>query len=635
MPFSWNPSLAAETPGSQDTPPPVTPYAPYRNPLPASDGLRAEFLDFALDSVNHHSSETKEEWARVLLQEWSQLIPTEQQNLVQQIRKVLGFWSQAEGQVAAINRSQSAAQARPRWQEASRRASILGLAIDTLKRMWDLHAPPTSRFGQCISERKKLAQNLKRDADLMKKSIPSSAQRSSAAFDALVDRQEALKAARARKQLEVDWSRVRRLEAERQRNAKPAGIRAIPLRTPDWTWRPIQDMRGGMGTIQVWGQDNGGGLIADRVVVKDTIIRSRSIWETSTTWYGDKSDRVPMEFWAHSKMDTGGKYIVHLASSQAQVNEERMLYRMWLEYCPNGDLSELISRHRSAERRIPIDFVIYTFKALIDCCLRMERGTVGKSSGEWEQIVHRDLKPPNILLGLPRATFPSYPEPKMADFGLSMVTNPDDEMNPSLYNLGGGTQGYLAPEQFSFINPMTNEPVDDFKLLAPANVWGVASIVLCLLERFELNIATQPDYMPGGTWQYRVSDAARSIYQDADLLDMVDRCLEYQPADRPTPEALRKWITKKIAADPWLSVESWGGEHPVAFARVVEPKTHKHYIGMSFNEITGLPPGAPYPGGGARERRSRPPGRRFGTRPPSSPPRNPFSDGAAAWLGDS
>ncbi|KAM3425759.1 hypothetical protein BST61_g7690 [Cercospora zeina] len=653
MSFSWTPSWRPKS-GARGSrqPPGATPYAPYRDPLPSEDGLRAEFLAFALESEDHETEEAKEELGQALLQEWTPLTLDQQRNLIPQIRKVLNFWNQAKAQVEASNRSESAAQARPRWEEASRRAATLSLAIDTLKRMWEGYAGRSTKFVACLNERKQLAQSLKRDADLMKQDNNTSALGSSAAFDAMVDRAEALKQARARRQQEVDWVRVGTLARERQLNVKPAGIKAGPLQNPDPTWLSIQDMRGGMGTIQVWAHDDGQGRIADRVVIKDTIMKT-SLWENSTAWYGDKEDRIPIEFWAHSRMDTGGKYITHLASHQAQVDEDRMLYRMWLEYCPNGDLSDVVERHRSVERRIPIEFIIYTFKALIDCCLRMERGTVGKSPGEWEQIVHRDLKPANILLGLPRISFPSYPEPKITDFGLAVVTNPDDQVNPSLYNLGAGTQGYLPPEQLSFIDPTTREPVDDFKLLAPTNVWGVGSIILCLLERSGLNIATQPDYMPGGSWKYGVSDMARSMYSsDTDLLDMVDRCLAYNPAERPTPEELRNWIRKKIASNPWLSVESWGGEHPMAYARLIEPKNHVHYIGMSFREVFGLPTGAPYTGAGADAgadagagRRSAPGGvglsaRRAGrsrrkagpgVKPPSSG-RNPFSDAAEVWL---
>ncbi|KAF2207260.1 hypothetical protein CERZMDRAFT_102545 [Cercospora zeae-maydis SCOH1-5] len=600
MSFSWTPSWRPKAPALRDSrPTPATPYAPYRAPLPADDGSRAEFLDFAVSSVDHETEEAKEELGQTILKEWNALTSTQRQNLIQQIRKVLNFWDSAKAQVEAINRSGSAAQARPRWDEASRRAAVLGLALDTLKRMWEGYAGRATRFVECLSERKQVAQSLKRDADLRKQDNGSELG-SSAAFDAMVDREEALKKARARRQQGVDWAKVGTLARERQRNIKPAGIKAGPLQNPDHTWLSIQDMRGGMGTIQVWAQDDGEGKIADRIVIKDTIMKF-SAWENSTSWYGDKEDRIPIEFWAHSKMDTGGRYITHLASSsQAQVDEDRMVYRMWLEYCPNGDLSDLLSRHRSVERRIPIEFIIYTFKALIDCCLRMERGTVGKSAGEWEQIVHRDLKPANILLGLPRVSFPSYPEPKLTDFGLAVVTNPDDEMNPSLYNIGAGTQGFLPPEQVSFMDPTTMKPVDDFKLLAPTNVWGVGSIIFCLLERSGLDFTTQPDYMPGGCWKYEVSETARSMYSShTDLVDMVDRCMAYEPAERPTPEELRNWIRKKIASDPWLSVESWGGDHPMAYGRLIEPKNHVHYIGMSFREVFGLPPGAPYTGVGA------------------------------------
>ena len=274
---------------------------------------------------------------------------------------------------------------------------------------------------------------------------------------------------------------------------------------------------------------------------------------------------MPIEYWAHRKLvDTGSQYILGLPPNTEVCVDDRLevqKYRMFLAYAPHGDLNDLIQRHAKANVLIPEAFILYIFKALIDTCLTMKRGGAGTTLDQsWEQIVHRDLKPENVFLGENHAaSFPAYPQPKLADFGLAVVTTPADPANPGMYAINVGTEGYIPPEQISFLNPDTRVPVDNFRLLSPCNIWGVGATILCLLQNRPLTRDEQPDFgekMPGATkWDYTCDATARANYS-TELCDKVDQCLLYNPGLRPKPTDLDNWVSAAIQANPWLAVQS-------------------------------------------------------------------------------
>ncbi|KAI5367232.1 Putative serine/threonine-protein kinase, active [Septoria linicola] len=601
-PWSWEASIPPETPRALKTVNPDTPDAPSPGvkpvtPATSSTQLRIEFVRWATKEIDEDEKDT---FATNFQLVFNQLDPDQQRVVVAQIRKVVEKEDEVEALAQEVNGSLAMESARPIWANLARKTAVLATMLAKLDKLWTYYPKSDSTFDLIIQQRVAHVNKLNRDASVMNSRDPSSAAGGAALFEAGLAALNLQSAEQPRALASgVDWERFKELEAIRRSNAKATGMTWEWLQSPDSTWKVIEQMSGGMGKIDVWAKDDGNGRIVDRVVLKDTQMSFTS-WQSESSWYGNGEDNVPIEFWVHSKMSNGGKYVLQLASRRVQVDEDSRKFRMWMEYCPNGDLYQLLERHWKAGVRVPVEFILYVFKAMVDACLVMKQGSMAPFKDSWEQIVHRDLKPDNVFLGLPRSTFANYPEPKLADFGLAIVTSPSDATNPELYNLGAGTKGYLPPEQLRFINPSTGAAVDDFKLLSPCNVWGIGAIILDLLDCSWRNSWTQPDYMPGGRWEYFVLPATKIKYSGVDpawgtdsephndLFDIVDKCLSYRPEDRPTPEQLRKWLSKKMAP---MTLTTWppGSTAPGGQAddpkRMIVPREHAHYLGMALQDV--------------------------------------------------
>jgi serine/threonine protein kinase len=145
------------------------------------------------------------------------------------------------------------------------------------------------------------------------------------------------------------------------------------------------------------------------------------------------------------------------------------------------------------------------------------------------RVYHADLKPNNILLS--RAG-----EVKIIDFGLATVRGePNDRIQ--------GTPEYMAPEQIK--QRVANERTDIFNL--GATMYRMVTMKL------------PPTFVPqsgddlrvdGKTWK-RMLKPVRDLVPGAPsaLCELIHRCLEFKPNDRPESVAVVQTALEPIAQD--------------------------------------------------------------------------------------
>ena len=155
-----------------------------------------------------------------------------------------------------------------------------------------------------------------------------------------------------------------------------------------------------------------------------------------------------------------------------------------MEYVEGGSLAEALAR----DGALTPDRVVAVAR---DCC-------AGLAYAHAAGLVHRDLKPQNLLLD-PDCRV------KIADFGIARTL---DGTSLTLTGSVLGTAGYLAPEQ-----------ADGEQVTAAADIYGLG------VTLHQLATGT----MPG-------RDAAQTLPDP--LRGVVARCLDPDPARRPTAEAL-------------------------------------------------------------------------------------------------
>lgn len=340
----------------------------------------------------------------------------------------------------------------------------------------------------------------------------------------------------------VRWREPNEQERQAVKDARRKDVQQAPLEYYDFftgherRWVAIKTLGGGMSAAALWIQLDAFGSICNRVVRKDTPVKPQR-WADTTRWHGDMWDpynRQPLEFYCQDILQRLYETKNVAWAHKFEIDVPKLLYRLYLAFCPFGDLDSLIIHYGHHPRdEIPEPLLWYFFESLAETGLLMERGYLNAPSGHaWQEIVHRDLKPANVFLDFANeTTFPRYPAAKLADFGLAFTTSPSDPLNPTIWNAGGGTQGYLPPEQLPFIDEQTREPVDAFQLLSHTNVWGVGAIMLSLLRRGRLEREDQLRYLPGTIAAYGAAQELQGIYSE-DLLELVNRCLRFDPAER-------------------------------------------------------------------------------------------------------
>ena len=126
------------------------------------------------------------------------------------------------------------------------------------------------------------------------------------------------------------------------------------------------------------------------------------------------------------------------------IDKENTKIYIIMEYCPGGDLSQLIKRCRHQKQYISEDIIWKIFSQVVSALYACHTNKSGK-------ILHRDIKPSNIFLD-------NENNVKLGDFGLSLMLN--NEMNFAYSNVG--TPYYMSPEQ-----------VDENKYNEKSDIWSL------------------------------------------------------------------------------------------------------------------------------------------------------------------
>jgi eukaryotic-like serine/threonine-protein kinase len=138
------------------------------------------------------------------------------------------------------------------------------------------------------------------------------------------------------------------------------------------------------------------------------------------------------------------------------------------------------------------------------------------------KCIHRDIKPPNMRRDAADVI-------KIIDFGLGAAAD------PVVTKLGRGTDGYRAPEY-------DNDPT---KLTAAVDVYafGAVAYEFCFCALHPGLLRTPPAKPPSFATAAIGKTAAKL---DAQVVQVLDRCFESNPADRPSAAELRDVLGKHL-----------------------------------------------------------------------------------------
>lgn len=134
---------------------------------------------------------------------------------------------------------------------------------------------------------------------------------------------------------------------------------------------------------------------------------------------------------------------------------------------------------------------------------------------------------------------------RLGDFGLSVLTDADDPMNPLGYATGTGTPNWMPPEQLRFVDVHSLRP-KAIKLGPWTNTWAIGAVMLRLMNH-EV-VPTGPAYLDPDDFAPVEGHRAKNGYS-LYLLQLVRQCVQYWPGRRINLFELRRGILEMIRED--------------------------------------------------------------------------------------
>ncbi|KAL6711470.1 hypothetical protein ACN47E_004404 [Coniothyrium glycines] len=349
---------------------------------------------------------------------------------------------------------------------------------------------------------------------------------------------------------------------------------------------------GSFGTAGLWVRIDAANNIQERFVVKEARPSHRS-WRDPTEW----RDQKPREIRIHEKLDneavrTEPNNLITHGGYRLCMSQRR--YRIYLEYCPGGDLYHALEEHfphwryqaycpsldPMAMPRISEGFIWHVAKSLVSACQVLHYGQSGDIATPidgWRPITHCDISLANILL-VPDERPTVYPKVVLADFGMSFYElegnqGTTQQGNPIEYVLDRQLENY-APEH-QRINQNNPRVIDE-----KSDVWKIGSVLFHLIENGYEDVSKGPtrampgdvygstfEYVAGvhndmGTMNIVLREDLDDIWPahkypsfhlyDTPLLALTARCLNWDPDDRPTLLEMRNTIEELFEIQPEL-----------------------------------------------------------------------------------
>lgn len=194
----------------------------------------------------------------------------------------------------------------------------------------------------------------------------------------------------------------------------------------------------------------------------------------------------------------------------------------------------------AAERDLSIPERIQLFREVLDVVIHAHAAGV----------IHRDIKPGNVLVQAASGRV------KLIDFSIARLS--DTAATATAPHTVGGTRGYCSPEQAGLIQ----HPTD-----ARSDLYALGCLLFELLTGEQAFAdETAPEATPPADLSRRLDAISPRLAAEmpgchlADLAELIERCVERDPADRPaTAEALRSQLDAWQAGRrlPWPSLAVW------------------------------------------------------------------------------